>query len=61
MRIWQIETLNDGRIELTAPNGIALFTVSPDTAEMIARMLLDEVEAIEKEWDDDDELGPPSA
>ena len=51
MEIWEIDTLEDGRIELTAPNGIVLFRVSSDTALMLAEMLIDEVEV-----DDDDDL-----
>lgn len=48
MKVWQIDRLDDGRIELTAPNGIVLFRVSPDTAEMLGQMLLDE--SRDSEW-----------
>ena len=44
MKVWIIDETDDGRIELTAPNGLILFTVSKETAELVGRMLLDVAE-----------------
>lgn len=58
MEVWQVDTLKDRRIELTAPNGKVCFRVSSDTAEMIGRMLLDEAcqaDEDEDSWSDWDE------
>lgn len=40
--VWAVDTLPDGRIELTAPNGVVLMTVPADVADMVGRMLIDE-------------------
>lgn len=44
MEVWVIDTEEDGRITLIAPNGLHLFTVPPEIADMIGRMLIDEAE-----------------
>ena len=49
MTAWIVDTLEDGRIELTAPSGIVLMTVSPETADMLGRMLINEA-GIDEDW-----------
>ena len=44
MSIWIVDETDDGRVELIAPNGLSLFTVSRETAGMIGRMLSDVAE-----------------
>uniref|UniRef100_A0A6H1ZX88 Uncharacterized protein n=1 Tax=viral metagenome TaxID=1070528 RepID=A0A6H1ZX88_9ZZZZ len=44
MKGWILAGESDGSYTLVAPNGVALFNVSLDTLEMLARMFLDEVE-----------------
>ena len=46
---WNVDTIEDGRIELTAPTGIVLMTVSPETADMLGRMLINEA-GIDEDW-----------
>ena len=52
--MWVVDVTDDGYIELIAPNGISLFTVSPDTADMVGRMLIDTVEDMDGEAEDGD-------
>ena len=44
MSIWIIDELDDGRLELTAPNGVVVMIVTKETAGMVGRLLLDSSE-----------------
>jgi len=52
MFIWIVDETDDGRIELIAPNGTSLFTVSRDTAATVGRMLLDVADEEEEAADE---------
>lgn len=42
--VWILDREEDGTYTLFAPNGFALFNVSPETLGMLGRMFLDEAE-----------------
>ena len=44
MSTWIIDELDDGRLELTAPNGVVVMIVTKETAGMVGRLLLDSSE-----------------